>query len=321
MANDIIEYITRNSIGYKTNVKLSEMTGMNQEGVIPMLVLPSNVDQLVDLYKLIIDDKLTVDVLGGLSNTYLSSSYYRDIVIKTTKVNNVAYKEKSVIAECGCSLTKISRELSSKGYSGYEGFIGIPGSIGAAAINNSGACGSSMDKVVKNVIVLLTDGTIRIISNEEMKYENRSSILKRKNEGFVVLAVELSIENTDDVSSISKKIEKNKQYRADKIDGKRKSLGSCFVATSLIELTKRNKFRLLIKKLLHGIIKLFNNSPQLNTYLDFLFLGHPELAKHCDSLNRFTWDKETKESDFFHYIETMQELSNHNLKLEIEIRR
>ena len=38
MANDIIEYITRNSIGYKTNVKLSEITGMKQDGVIPMLV-------------------------------------------------------------------------------------------------------------------------------------------------------------------------------------------------------------------------------------------------------------------------------------------
>lgn len=320
-AIEIFDYLTRNSIEYKTDVKLSALTGMNQDGVIPLLVFPSTINQLIDLYKLIKAHKLTVDILGGISNTYLSSSYYRDIVVKTTKLNNVLYSENSVTVECGCSLTKISKELSSKGYSDYEGFVGIPGTVGAAAINNSGAFNSSMHKVVKNVTVLTTDGVIETLSNEQLKYGTRSSVLKTQSCDFVLLSVELVLGRIEDAQTISKRIEENKKYRKNTVDGKRKSLGSCFVATTIKELKQRHKCRFFCKKLVYGLIKLFNHSLRMNTYLDFLFLGHPELAKHCDSLNRFAWDKETKESDFFHYIDVMQELSNHNLKLEIEIRR
>lgn len=318
---ELFEYISKNCIEYSTNVKLCDFTGMYQEGEIPMVIYPSTVNELVDVCRIAKKLGLTVDVFGGLSNTYLSSSYHKDLVVKTNKIKNVIYKDKTVIVDCGCSLTKISKELSLKGYSGYEGFIGIPGSIGAAAINNSGAFNSSMHKVVKNVTILSKCGNIETLSNAQLKYGTRSSILKGLCDGTVVLTVELKIEDTDGISELSKRIEKIKNYRKKKLDGKRKSLGSCFVATTLVELTKRHKFSLFMKKIIHGILKLFNNSSELNTYLDFLFLGHPELAKHCDSLNRFTWSKDTKESDFFYYINVMQKLSNYNLELEVEIRK
>lgn len=57
------------------------------------------------------------------------------------------------------------------------------------------------------------------------------------------------------------------------------------------------------------------------TFLDFLFLGKPSLAKHCDSLNRFCWKKDTKEEDFMEYLNYMQKLAGNQLKLEIEIRK
>lgn len=298
-----------------------DLTGMNQNGIIPIVSYPDSVASLLQLFNEIKKRNLSFEVLGGNTNTYLCNSFYRDIVIITTKMKDLTYFDSTIEVACGYNLTKLSKELSNKGISGYEGFIGIPGTVGAAAINNSGAFNSCMSKVVKSIKYLNTEtGNIESINNKELKYNTRTSILKGSN-NIIVISVILDTSFHDNKDSINRKIEINSAYRKKNIDGKRKSLGSIFVSTSSKYLYDNHKTAFILKKICNFPLKHILHSKKINTYLDFLFLGNPKLAAHCDSLNRFTWSDRTTEKDFINYISYMQKLSNNKLTLEIEIKK
>lgn len=315
----MIDYLEHNNIKFKENVKIGEITGMNQKRIIPIVAYPSSIEELIGLIKHIRTQNISYEVLGGLSNTYLCNSFYRDIIVITTRVKDILYGDNSFEVACGYNLTKLSRELSKKGIAGYEGFIGIPGTIGAASINNSGAFNSSMHTVVKSVKVLV-DEKIIIITNKDLNYRTRSSLLKYRKD-YIVISVILDISKRDEISKINKRIEYYSEYRKKYIDGKKKSLGSVFVSTSLRELYNNNKIAFTFKKLCNYPLKLIFHSKKINTFMDFLFLGKPQLAQHCDSLNRFVWDEKTTEDDLFDYIDFMQDLANNKLELEIDIKR
>lgn len=317
----MITFLTQNNILYKKDIPLSNFTGMNQMGILPLIVYPNTIEQLKIIYLKIINNKLSFDILGGLTNTYLSNNYQRNVIIVTTKLKGIEKNDSSIWVECGYNLTKIARELSSKGITGYESFIGIPGTIGAAAINNSGAFNTSISNVVQKVKILTPQGDITYLTNEELQYTNRNSVLKKNLGKSIVLSVQLNITNKDNIENIQKRIRTYNILRKKRIDGKRKSLGSIFVSSSLQEIGKRHKKAIFIKKIINYPFKLFFHNNRINTFLDFLFLGKPSLAKHCDNLNRFCWQKNTQENDFMEYLNYMQKLADNQLKLEIEIRK
>ena len=317
----MITFLKNNQIPYKENIPLSEFTGMNQMGILPLIVYPKTIEQLKITYLKIINSKLSFDILGGVTNTYLSNNYQRDIIIVTTKLKGIKKSDETIWVECGYSLTKIARELSSEGITGYEGFIGIPGTIGAAAINNSGAFNTTISNVVKKVKILTPQGNFIDLNNTELKYTSRNSVLKKNLEKGIVLCVELDITDKDNIENIQTKIKAINTFRKNYIDGKHKSLGSIFVSSTLKEIGKRHKLAIFTKKIINQSFKLFIHNNQFNTFLDFLFLGKPSLAKHCDSLNRFCWQRDTKEEDFMAYLNYMQKLAGNQLKLEIEIRK
>lgn len=312
-------FLSDRHILYKEQLETGKLTGMGQGGVLPLVAYPRSKEEMIVLFHEVKARSMSFLILGGITNTYISSGFHCDIVIITTHMNHAEYKDDTLIVEAGYSLNKIAKELTSKLIAGYDGFIGIPGTIGGAAINNSGAFDSSMSNVVKRVLLINAEGNEFTLCKDELEYGSRHSILKG-NDDFILLSVELDISRKLDFP-ITEKIEVQQKYRRTVIDGNRKSLGTVFVATSMEELFKRHRIAMSCKKYVNGFLQLLFHSKKLNTYLVFLFLGHPELAKHCDSLNRFEWDKETTETDFFYYIDTMQNLAGNKLQLEIEIKR
>jgi UDP-N-acetylmuramate dehydrogenase len=311
-------------IDFEENVLVGKLTAMNQNSILPIVVKPNSVLKLKELIKYCIKQRILFDILGGLTNTYLCESYYKDIVIITTRVCDIERYAGSVSCGCGVNLTKFSKECVYNGIAGYEGFIGIPGTIGAAAINNSGAFNSSMSKVIKDITIITTNGDIICLNNYQLKYDCRSSILKREKIGYV-LTVTLDTSQSEDIVLLQEKLKELAEYRRKNIDGHRKSLGSVFVASSLCELYKRHTFAMFVKKLFYSPFKLIIKNKKIknkiNTYLTFMFLGIPSIAKYCDSLNRFCWDKKTNERNFFHFIESMQNLSANKLQIEIDIKK
>ena len=305
-------------VSYKVDVPVRSLTGMNQTNIFPLVAYPSSVDHLTELCRQL--RGINYDIFGNLTNTYICQSYKCDLVIVTTHINDIVFKNNTVKVGCGYNLTKLSRELSQRGISGFTGFVGIPGTVGGAAINNSGAFKCEMKDVIIGCSVLTKEGEIKYYSNVMMNYRPRCSSLKGRRD-FILLSVELDISKKADLSELNQTLAKQQFIRKNKIDGTRKSLGSVFYAPSLVEIQKRHKCAFLFKRILNIPNKVLIKNRAFGVWLQFFLLRYGHLAKHCDSFNRFCWDRDTKEADFFDYIDTMQNLAENHLRLEIEIRK
>ena len=74
-----------------------------------------------------------------------------------------------------------------QGLSGVETLSGIPGTVGASPIQNIGAYGSEVNSSIKSVqLVDGTTGKSRILTNEELKFSYRFSILKNLTSRFII---------------------------------------------------------------------------------------------------------------------------------------
>lgn len=316
------EYLYHNDIDFKTDIDLKQFTGING-GTCSYFCQPKTINQLQGLITFANNQDIRFEISGNFTNTFYLQNYNPFLIISTLQVNNMIVENDCIICDCGCNLTKLGRYCVKNGIAGYEGFIGIPGTIGAAAINNSGAYSSEMAKIVKYVEILTADNLIKRLESSELEYQTRSSILKHGMPNTYLLRVAVDISSREDITSLEEKAELIKRKRQNTVDGKRKSLGSVFVSSSLKAISNNNKFKIFLKRICFSPFKIIlGNKAQksINTFFDFLFLGIPQYARHCDSLNRFCWDKDTTESDFLGYINAMQKLANNQLKLEIQIK-
>jgi len=74
-----------------------------------------------------------------------------------------------------------------QGLSGVETLSGIPGTVGASPIQNIGAYGSEVNSSIKSVqLVDGTTGKSRILTNEELKFSYRFSILKNLTSRYII---------------------------------------------------------------------------------------------------------------------------------------
>lgn len=317
---ELQKFLNDNNIPFTESVLLSRFTGMNLKGTIPIVAKPTSTVSLIALYGFLLSSNYSYEIVGCLTNTYLCESFYRDIIIQTTHICEYTDKGDTVEVSCGYNLTKLAKKLSSEGIAGYEGFIGIPGTVGAAVINNSGAFNSCMENVVKEISYIDLKGQNIRLNHEDLQFGIRETILKSKNFG-VLLTVVLDTSRKESVSLIGDRIQKITTTRKKEIDGKRKSLGSIIVGPTQQKIWDNHRIAFLLRKILYLPFKYTPWHKRANCILSFLVLGKPNLSRHCDNLGRFCWTNDTKESDFFEYLTFLKEVSIDNIKFEIEIKK
>lgn len=82
-----------------------------------------------------------------------------------------------------------------KGYAGVENLSLIPGSMGAAPLQNIGAYGVELKDVFEELEALdVANGKIKVFSNEDCRFRYRSSIFKNELKGkFIITSVTLRL--------------------------------------------------------------------------------------------------------------------------------
>ena len=73
---------------------------------------------------------------------------------------------------------KLAIKLCKLGLTGIEFATGIPGTVGGAVFNNSGAYKSDMGYIVESIKVLTPNLEIKTLYNHDLKYHYRTSFLK-----------------------------------------------------------------------------------------------------------------------------------------------
>lgn len=103
-----------------------------------------------------------------------------------------------ITVQAGESWDALCAEAAERGWTGLEALSGVPGSCGAAPIQNIGAYGQELAATLAAVRFLdRASGTVRRIPASELRLGYRTSVFKQGLEG-VVLAVELVLHEAAD---------------------------------------------------------------------------------------------------------------------------
>lgn len=131
-------------------------------------------------------------VIGGGSNVLIADAGVSGLVVKATAPNAPFRVTESgagllVEAQAGDMLAALGRRTVLRGLSGLEWAVNVPGTVGAAVVNNSGAFGSCVaEHLVCAVLYIPGEGTCTV-NAEELEYTYRDSALKRGEPVAVVL--------------------------------------------------------------------------------------------------------------------------------------
>jgi len=137
-------------------------------------------------------------IIGGGSNVLIADSGFEGTVIHIA--NNQA--ESEVDACSGATLTIGAGEnwdefvatTIARGFAGLETLSGIPGTVGAAPIQNIGAYGHEVSEFITRVRTYDRQAkAIKTFTNAECEFEYRNSIFKRTPGRYIVLSVQFQI--------------------------------------------------------------------------------------------------------------------------------
>ena len=126
-------------------------------------------------------------VLGNASNLIVQDGGIRGVVLMLTEMKAIRVEGSMVVAEAGAKLIDTTYAALDASLTGFEFACGIPGSIGGAIYMNAGAYGGEIKDVFAEVDVLLADGSMKTLSNEEMAFSYRHSAIQELN-GIVLEA-------------------------------------------------------------------------------------------------------------------------------------
>ncbi|MGM0873566.1 MAG: UDP-N-acetylmuramate dehydrogenase [Bacillota bacterium] len=196
------------------NEPLSKHTTIKIGGPADILIEPSSSENLANALKIIKNHGVNWRAIGRGSNLLVADKGIEGVVIKLGNgMDDIELDGETLTVGGGYSIIKLATIISKKGLSGLEFASGIPGSIGGAVYMNAGAHGSDMSKILVKALVLFEDGSVEWLTNEELEFSYRTSILQEKKPGICIGAViKLQKGEKEDIVSI---MQKNKDYRRD----------------------------------------------------------------------------------------------------------
>ena len=222
MANMMTEFP---EIEIKQDEPLMHYTYTHTGGPADWLAFPKNVEEVQTLVAYANDHQLPLTVLGNASNLIVRDGGIEGLTLILTRMNKISVTGNRVTAEAGAAYIETTIAARDHSLTGLEFAAGIPGSIGGAIFMNAGAYGGETKEVVESATVLLHDGTIKRLTNEELDFGYRHSSVQ-DNHG-VVLAATFSLQPGDH-DEIAAKMDELNARRAAKQPLDLPSCGSVF---------------------------------------------------------------------------------------------
>ena len=208
------------------NEPMSSHTTFRVGGEASMLVRISSPDQLLKLIPYLNDIGEPYYVIGNGSNILVGDKGYNGVILEIgSGMSDIRVEGNRIIAGAGALLSSIARAALENDLSGLEFASGIPGSIGGGVVMNAGAYGGEIRDVVTEVEVMSVDGQLMTISNRDMQFGYRTSIIKMR--PFTVLSVTMEL-TPGDHTVIEDKMKELSARRKEKQPLEYPSAGSTF---------------------------------------------------------------------------------------------
>lgn len=186
------------AIRIQENVSLRDLTTLKIGGTARYFCSAATVESLSQAVSFAHEKKLPCLILGGGSNVLVSDGVVNAVVIQNN-LRGVTWKDggKNVVvcAGAGENWDRLVEQAVKRNLWGIENLSGIPGTVGAAPIQNIGAYGAEIRDVLEWVEVFdSASGETREMSNEECLFGYRDSIFKhREGKSLIVTRVALRL--------------------------------------------------------------------------------------------------------------------------------
>ena len=202
-----------------TNISLKQYTTMKLGGEAHYMATADSAGDVVSLYRNARKENLPIFVLGGGSNVITHDEVFEGIVllnkIKGFEVISETDEATDVKIGAGEVWGEVVEKAIGLGLQGVEAMSGIPGTAGAAPVQNVGAYGQEIaDTLISLEAYDSKTDTIVTISADECDFSYRNSIFRDKEKGrYCILSITLRLNKTEPkppyYASLQKYIDEN----------------------------------------------------------------------------------------------------------------
>jgi UDP-N-acetylmuramate dehydrogenase len=167
----------------KSQVPLTNFTSYRVGGPAEFYAAPRNIEGLQASFEFATSQGLRVTMLGAGSNMLVSDEGIPGLVISTRHLRHMKFDRETglVTVAAGEPIPRLAWQAAERGLSGFEWAVGIPGTIGGAVVMNAGAHTSCVSQILVSAQVLSPDGTLEILTPEQLGYSYRTSLLQGGN--------------------------------------------------------------------------------------------------------------------------------------------
>ncbi len=202
-----------------TNISLKQYTTMKLGGETRYMATADSASDVVSLYRNARKENLPIFVLGGGSNVITHDEVFEGIVllnkIKGFEVISETDETTDVKIGAGEVWDEVVEKAIELGLQGIEAMSGIPGTAGAAPVQNVGAYGQEIaDTLISLEAYDSKTDTIVTISADECDFSYRNSIFRDKEKGrYCILNITLRLNKAEPkppyYASLQKYIDEN----------------------------------------------------------------------------------------------------------------
>lgn len=162
-------------------VPMARYTTMRVGGPAKALYQPESLKDLIDFVRLCKRKKISFLAIGSGSNIIVNDYGTKKILIRLTSpfFKKIEVGELKLSCGGGLLLSELLRIAEENSLGGAEFLVGIPGTVGGAIIQNSGAQEASISEIVKDIRVLDKDARVKILNRSEISFGYRRSGLDK----------------------------------------------------------------------------------------------------------------------------------------------
>ena len=187
---------------------LAKHTSFRIGGDAEVMAFPKNREELSKILKMsaLLDCKPAI--LGAGTNVLAPDAGLPGLIIclKDCLGGMEQVDETHIRVAAGVTMTRAAMFAANLGLSGLEFAHGIPGTVGGGVYMNAGAYGGEICQVAESVDVMDMNGNLTTLTNEQMGFSYRHSILE--DEGGIVVSAVFSLKagSADDIKARMKEL-------------------------------------------------------------------------------------------------------------------
>ena len=181
----------------KVNEKLASYSRAGVGGPADILYKVRSRDDLIHAVRMAQIFEVPWRIYGGLTNVLLPDSGLRGLVVLNHMRDYLFDDNCQLMAESGVNVVKVSREAVRKGIGGLTWAVGLPGSIGGAVVNNAGAFGGEISRILTYAEVYIPGKGIQKVETPWFEFQYRYSKLKAATTKALIISTHFQLKRRD----------------------------------------------------------------------------------------------------------------------------